>query len=76
MSFVETRMPMTEKTMNEVLRARIQNRIIELQESFDRYNGIDHINSLYYIRPQYNAATHDFYRSIPARIEELRNILK
>jgi hypothetical protein len=76
MSFIETRMPMTEKTMNEVLRARIEYRIIELQKGLDSYNGIDHINSLYYVRPQYNAATHDFYRSVPARIEELRNILK
>ena len=77
MSFIETRMPMTEKTMNEVLRARIQDRIKELQEGLDKYNGKGNTeNYNYYIRPTYSPNTVYFYRSVPARIEELKNLLK
>jgi hypothetical protein len=79
MSFLETRMPMTEKTMNEVLRARIEYRIKELQEGLDKYNGKDsdgNYNLRWYIRPTYNESTREFYRSVPARIEELKKLLK
>jgi hypothetical protein len=81
MSFLETRMPMTEKTMNEVLRARIEDRIKELQEGLNQYNGKNADGSdagigIYYIRPTYSPNTVSFYRSVPAIIEELKNLLK
>jgi len=83
MSFLETRMPMTEKKMNEVLRARIEYRIVELQEGLDRYNGkkLEGIQGdiefrRYYIQPTYSPATRAFYQSVPTIIEELKNLLK
>lgn len=76
MSFLETRMPMTEKTMNEVLRARIEYRIKELQKGLYKYTGKGGRNSPYYIQPTYSPASRDFYQSVPAIIEELKNLLK
>ena len=79
MSFLETRMPMTEKTMNEVLRARIEDRIKELTKGLNRYRGFNIEGSnagRHFVTPSYSSDAHELWRSAPARIEELKNLLK
>ena len=79
MSFLETRMPMTEKTMNEVLRARIQDRIKELTKGLNRYRGFNEDGSdapRQFMTPSYSSVGRALWQSAPAIIEELKNLLK
>lgn len=71
-------MPMTEKKMNVILRARIENRIKELKSGLRDYQGFNEDGSrkIQYISTTFSAGAHSFWRSAADRIEELERLLR
>lgn len=62
MSIENTRMLLTEKTLNIILRNRIEDRIKFLQEGFKKYNGQNPDGSVRYhqFSPSYSRDGHTF----------------